>query len=122
MPWVAAQSAFFPQGLDHPVGGCPEIHRPAKALLRPPGLQPGLPSPGRVFLFPRRQHFSQMRLGVGSGPPVPLGNYFNVRGLESPLRASCSDRRQWSRKALSAFQWNFPDGPRGGQGGSPGAL
>lgn len=56
-PWVAAQSAFFSQGLDHPVGGCPEIHRPAKALLRPPRLQPGLPSSGRVFLFPRRQQF-----------------------------------------------------------------
>jgi hypothetical protein len=48
--WVAAQSATFSQGFGRPVGGCPEIHRPAKVLLRPPRLQLDLPCPGRAFL------------------------------------------------------------------------
>lgn len=95
------------------------LRRPFSAL---PGSSLACPPLGGSFFYLGGSTSSQMRLGIGSGPPVPLGNYFNVRGLESPLRASCSDRRQWSRRALSAFQWNFPDGPRGGQGGSPGAL
>lgn len=81
------------------------VSRNPPACGGPPRLQPDLPSPGRAFLFPRWQQFQAQpdASGVESGPPVPLGNYFNVRGLESPLWASCSDRRQWSCKASQPF-------------------
>lgn len=38
------------------------------------------------------------------------------------MRASCSDRRRRGRGPNPAFQWNFPDGPRGGQEGHQGPF
>lgn len=101
------------------VQGSTVLRRPFSAL---PGSLLTCPPLGGSFSPWQSQFQAQTRLDAESGPPVPLGNYFNVGGLESPLRAPCSDRRQRNGRALSAFQWNFPDGPRGGQGGSPGAL
>lgn len=88
----------------------------------PPSRAPGaagltFPSPGGGG-----DTAAQMRPADRSGPPVPPANYFNVGAQRHRVRASCSDRRRRGRGPNPAFQWNFPDGPRGGQAGHQGPF